>query len=188
MKRREFLGAAMGAFPVAAASAADESKRASEGPKSDKGIKVAASADRFDKRVKFAVGHIECKISGKETGGALYVFETYTAPEDRPARHLHDNQDEWFYVLEGEYVFEVGEEKFRLKSGESIFAPRKVPHVWACISEKPGKMLVVLQPAGKLEDFFRELPKYTEKATPADFEKLYADHEMKVVGPPLPLK
>jgi hypothetical protein len=85
-------------------------------------------------------------------------------------------------------VFEVGDEKFRLKSGDSIFAPRKIPHGWACVSEKPGKMVVALQPAGKLEDFFRELPKYTEKATPADFEKLFADHEMKVVGPPLPLK
>lgn len=187
MERRTFLSAAVAAIP-AAAVAAEEPKRLGDGPKSDKGIKVGAAADRFDRPVKFSVGHIECKISGKDTGGALYVFETYTPAEDRPARHFHHNQDEWFYVLDGEYVFEVGDEKFRLRAGDSIFAPRKVPHVWACVSEKPGKMLVVLQPAGKLEDFFRELSKFTEKATPADFEKLYADHGMQVTGPPLPLR
>jgi hypothetical protein len=102
MKRREFLGTAVGVFPVGAAAMADEPNRGREIPKSGKGIKVAATADRFDKPVKFAVGHIECKISGKDTGGALYIFETYTAPEDRAPRHLHYNQDEWFYVLEGE--------------------------------------------------------------------------------------
>jgi len=163
-------------------------EQVSEEPKSDKGIKVAAFADRFEAPVKFPVGHIECKISGKDTGGALYVFETYAVFEDRPARHLHPNQDEWFHVLEGEFDFEVGDEKFRLKVGDSIFAPRKVSHVWAPAGEKPGKMLVVLQPAGKMEEFFRELPKITDKSTRAEIEKLFASHDMKVTGPPLARK
>lgn len=187
MERRKFLSAAVAAIPAGVA-AADEAKRPSAGPKSDKGIKVAAAADRFGKPVRFSVGHIECKLSGKDTGGALYVFETFTAPEDRPARHLHHEQDEWFYVLEGEYAFEVGDDKFLLKAGDSIFAPRKVPHVWASVGEKPGRMVVALQPAGQLEEFFVGLAKLTDQATPADFEKLFADHGMKVTGPPLPLK
>lgn len=176
MERRAFLALAA-AVPAAAA----------DGPKAGKGFKVAAAADRAGKAVTFpSGGHIECKVSGGDTAGAVSVFETTTPAADRPARHLHHDQDEWFYVLAGEYLFEVGDDRFRLAAGNSLFAPRKVPHVWACVSERPGRMLIVLQPAGKLEAFFRELPKYADAGTPAEFAKLYADHGMAVTGPPLP--
>jgi uncharacterized cupin superfamily protein len=70
---------------------------------------------------------------------------------------LHHNEDEWFYAIEGEYIVEVGSERFRLKSGDSILGPREVPHVWAFVGDTPGKMLIVsLAPANKMEAFFRE--------------------------------
>ena len=53
----------------------------------------------------------------------------------------------------GSYFFQVGEDKYSLTVGESIFLPRNVPHAWTQASEK-GKMIVTVQPAGKLEDFF----------------------------------
>lgn len=56
-------------------------------------------------------------------------------------------------MLEGAYYFQVGEEKFNLTVGDSIFLPRQVPHAWTQRSAR-GKMTVILQPAGKLEDFF----------------------------------
>ena len=34
-----------------------------------------------------------------------------------PPRHLHHNEDKWFYAIEGEYIVEVESERFRLKSG-----------------------------------------------------------------------
>lgn len=73
-----------------------------------------------------------------------------------PPRHFHYEQDEWFYAIDGEFAFEVGEEKFRLKPGDSLLAPRMIPHAWAYVGEKPGTLLLAVQPAGSLEEFFYE--------------------------------
>ena len=95
-----------------------------------------------------------------------------------------------FYVVAGEYDFEVGDEKFRLKAGDSLFAPRKVPYAWACVSEKPGTLMAVFQPAGKMEAFFQELPKYVGKVRASNeaMAKLHADPGMQVTGQPLPAR
>ena len=93
-------------------------------------------------------------------------------------------QDEVFYVLDGAYFFQVGEEKFNLLTGDSIFLPRKVPHAWTQVSEK-GKMLVLLQPAGKLENFFVTMSSLDHEPTQAEIAKFFSDNEMQIVGPPL---
>jgi hypothetical protein len=85
----------------------------------------------------------------------------------------------------GEFAFEVGDEKFRLKPGDSAFAPRTVPHVWACVSDKPGTLLAAVSPAGTFETFMRALTKLTKPPTPEELEKAFVTHGMKVVGPPL---
>ncbi len=191
MKRRDFLAAALAAGPAAAVAAGDDPKRPADDTKPKRAVKVAAEADRNDKGVKFeSGGHLECKVSAADTGGAMSVFVGLTTAADRPARHLHHDQDEWFYVVEGEYDLEVGDDKFHLKAGDSVLAPRKVPHVWACVSEKPGKLMAVFQPAGKMEAFFRELPKYVGKVRVSreEMAKLFADHGMTITGPPLPGK
>jgi uncharacterized cupin superfamily protein len=116
------------------------------------------------------------------------VFEALTHKDDRPIRHLHHEQDEWFYVFEGQYEMHVGDAVFRLGPGDSVFAPRKVPHVWGCASEKPGRIMALLQPAGTIEEFFRELPKYiARKASVKELDELNRRHGMQVLGPRLPI-
>jgi hypothetical protein len=61
-----------------------------------------------------------------------------------------------FHTIEREYILEIGSERFRLKSGDSILAPREVPHAWAFVSDTAGKMLIAFAPAKKMEAFFRE--------------------------------
>ena len=95
-------------------------------------------------------------------------------------------QDEIFYILEGDYIFQVGEEKFNAKSGDTVFAPRLTPHTFAQISDK-GKMFYLFQPSGKMEDFFRKAGESKGVPTQQEGAKLFADHDMKVVGPPLQL-
>jgi quercetin dioxygenase-like cupin family protein len=92
------------------------------------------------------------------------------------------------YPLKGEFIFEVGDEKFRLKSGDSLFAPRKVPHVWAYVGDKPGTLLVAVSPAGTIETFFREFAKPTRQPTVEEAAKAFAAHGMKLVGPPLKIE
>ena len=152
-------------------------------------VRVGAGDDRFGAPYQVGgVDHIECKVSARDTGGALVVFETFTQRTAVPT-HLHHAQDEWFNVLEGEYTFRVGDETFHLRPGDSLLAPRQVPHAWSCVSPQPGKMIIVCQPAGTMESFFREIAaKIADEATAEEFQQVYRDHGMEIVGPPLPLE
>ncbi len=181
MKRRTFLSVALSTVPVMAtnvAAAIDNPGRA---------VFVPAGTDRFGTPAKFAIGHIDCKVSAQDTNGALSVFEAVTSGADRPARHFHHEQDEWFHILEGEYILEVGAERFHLRAGDAVLAPRKVAHAWACVSAQPGKLVTVFQPAGKMEEFFQQLPAHVGRASREEMQQLYRAHDMEIVGPPLPL-
>jgi DNA-binding transcriptional MerR regulator/quercetin dioxygenase-like cupin family protein len=163
------------------------------------GFSVAVGKDRFDERVKLGGEPNDCKVSAQDTDGAMCVFE-FTGGGGGP-RHLHHDQDEWIYVIDGEFDFEVGDKRFRVGAGESVFMPRKVPHVWACVGGKPtrilgldchsGKIINVYQPAGKMEEFFRELGKYNgkpyvhEALSIDEFRRLFHNHGMDLLGPPL---
>jgi len=68
---------------------------------------------------------IDFKVSGSDTDGDLFVIENTNDAKGGPPRHLHHEQEEWFYVVDGEYVAEVGEERYRLGPGDSVFAPRE---------------------------------------------------------------
>jgi quercetin dioxygenase-like cupin family protein len=91
---------------------------------------VPAGADRFDEHRGLGVSTIQFKVAGSESPGLLVLENTFHA-KGGPARHLHVAQDEWFYVVEGEFVLEIGSERRRLAPGDSVLAPRQVPHVWA---------------------------------------------------------
>ena len=69
---------------------------------------------------------------------------------------MHANEDELFYVVEGEHVFRVGEEEFRGGPGAVVFAPRHVPHAHRRAVPRTGRFLTMVSPAG-FEGFFREL-------------------------------
>src|SRR5215217_4040505 len=93
-------------------------------------LRVAAGEDRFGEHRGLGISVIQFKLTPQDSGGLL-VLENIFHTKGGPARHLHYEQDEWFYVAEGEFIVEVGQEKFSLKIGDSLLAPRKVPHVWA---------------------------------------------------------
>jgi DNA-binding transcriptional MerR regulator/quercetin dioxygenase-like cupin family protein len=146
------------------------------------GFSVAAGKDRFNEQIKLGGPGGEpndCKVSGKDTDGAMCVFE-FTGASGGPP-HLHHDQDEWIYVVEGEFEFHVGNKRFHLSAGESVFMPRKVAHMWGCVSGKPGKIINVYQPAGKVEEFFRELGKPPKDLITAEqmVEKTYTEEQVK---------
>jgi DNA-binding transcriptional MerR regulator/quercetin dioxygenase-like cupin family protein len=155
------------------------------------GFSVAAGNDRFGEHVKLGGEPHDCKVSAKDTDGAMCAFE-FTGHGGGP-RHFHHAQDEWIYVVDGEFDFQVANKRFRAGPGESVFVPRKVAHVWACMAPKPGKIINVYQPAGSMEDFFREVGEF--KGPPAiqvhealgldGLRRLFRDHGMDLLGPPL---
>ena len=99
-------------------------------------------------------GQLSVKVSGTDTGGAFAVFEVPTVPFAGPPLHLHHTENEWFYVLGVEHDFQVGDKIYHLAPGGNIFAPRMMPHTWQNVGDSPGRMLVFVQPAGRLEAFF----------------------------------
>ena len=105
-------------------------------------------------RLTFGEVEILVKATADTTGGAVTVFEE-NAPVDTPL-HVHEHEDELFYVLEGEHVFQVGDREHRAGPGELVFAPRGVPHSQRRVVPRKGRTLVLTAPGG-LEGFFREL-------------------------------
>jgi hypothetical protein len=71
-----------------------------------------------------------------------------------------------------------------MKSGDTIFLPRKVQHAFVQLTEK-GKVLVTYLPAGKMEDFFKLTDSWVSPPATNEIEKAFEDHDMKIVGPPL---
>lgn len=154
--------------------------------KTEKAVYVPNGKNRFQEELLiWGIIPLQIKVSGKDTDGSFFVFEHTKMSKGGPPRHFHFEQDEWFYAMEGKFAFEVGDEKFTLQPGDSLFAPRMVPHVWAYVGEKPGTLLLAVQPAGSLEEFFMKSCGMTQPPTAEEAEKLFAAHGMKVVGPPL---
>lgn len=142
---------------------------------------VAAGKDRANQPVSMGFSTLGFKVSGQQTNGELFLMEHVgLAKGGGPPRHLHHEQEEWFYVLEGEVVAEVGGERFRLKKGDSVFAPRKVPHGFLYVAEKPGRMLIAFTPAGQMEAYFREGHGFDAKS--------FAKYGMEYVGPALTME
>ena len=148
---------------------------------------VDAGMSRFGDSAKFLGLHPnDLKISGKDTEGQLSVFEYTGLAKIGPAMHVHLKQDEIFTVLEGSYRFVVGKDTHILGAGQTIFLPRNIPHTWIQLTDR-GRMIYFLQPAGKMEEFFATMSKFTAPPSPAEIDRIHAAHDMKVVGPPLTL-
>jgi len=184
MKRRTFLQIPL-LFSVLAATGQTTLK-----DRSRKGFKVKSGKDRFQEELHIMGGQFNCMVSSKDTNGELCMYDTFRYEKGGPALHLHHEQDEWFYIIKGEFIVKVGEETFSLQAGDSAFAPRKIPHAFAKISEGEAQMLILFQPAGSMEDFFKQMSKLGN-TIPKDQEKslkeLWASHGMEIVGPPLKL-
>lgn len=184
MQRKNFILTTLAAFPLSVFA----NIKSIVNFRTGKGFKVASGEARFGTHYKMkgvTLNVLDIKISGKDTEDDLAVFEqTGLTPKGGPPLHIHPNQDEWFYVVEGEYLFQVGENKFSMKPGDTIFLPRKVQHAFIQLSEK-GKMIVSYLPAGKMEDFFAVTDSWTSPPTKEEIAKVFAEHDMQVVGPPL---
>lgn len=144
---------------------------------------VASGADRFDEHRGLGVSSIAFKVTHQDCEGLLILENTFHQPGG-PARHLHDEQDEWFYILEGEFKFEVGDQSFNLRPGDSLLGPRQIPHVWAFAGgAQRGRILIAFMPAGKMQSFFEQVTK--ANAMPPQDPALWRAHGMQLLGPPL---
>lgn len=145
-------------------------------------LHVPAGEDCFGEQRGLGISTIDFKFTPSDPSGVLVLENTFHT-RGGPARHFHYEQDEWFYILEGQFTFEIGVEQMQLSPGDALFAPRMIPHVWAFTGTGQGRVLVEFFPAGQMEAFFREVTK--TNAMPIQDPRLWRAHGMELTGPPL---
>jgi quercetin dioxygenase-like cupin family protein len=185
MKRIRFITSLLGLTAVPLAFGIQNEKLS---PGGRVGFKIGAGEGRIHGHVKLKglnSNIIDLKISGKDTNGELAIFEQTSISMGRGTPlHVHYFQDEIFFIIDGEYYFQVGDSKHRLATGDFIFLPMKIPHAWTQVSEK-GRMTMTFQPAGKMEEFFLTMSGLKDEPSAEEIARVFAENEMKVVGPPL---
>jgi len=125
------------------------------------------------------------KIASADTGGRYSIIESGAVA---PPLHRHLHQDEWFYVVQGEFGFQVGTERFRLAAGGSVLGPQKVPHAFVGLGGTASKLLILYEPAGKMEALFKELSSLMVNGRLPSADRLAAvnlKYGLESVGPPL---
>jgi len=112
----------------------------------------------------------------KASAPELGAVEAVMNPGDEPPLHIHSREDEWFYLLEGDVTFHVGDENYRATAGGFVSFPRGIAHTFTV--ESPSARVLVLNTPGGFEQMFKREPKTVEEAIQA----LNA-YGMEVVGP-----
>jgi mannose-6-phosphate isomerase-like protein (cupin superfamily) len=130
------------------------------------------------------------KAGAEQTGGAFTLIEWAAPAGFGPPLHLHHNEDEAFYVLDGEIVIDCGDRRFTVGPGDFAFLPRGIPHTFV-VTAGPVRGLQITTPSG-FEEFIAEIgrpaerPGLPEPATP-DVPRLIAAGQRfghQILGPP----
>jgi quercetin dioxygenase-like cupin family protein len=94
-------------------------------------------------------------VTGAETGGAYFAMEATVAPGGGPPPHIHRDEDEMFFVVEGECGIQLGQEWITAGVGDFVYVPRGTVHRFQNQGSEPMRLIVTCTPAG-LEKFFEE--------------------------------
>lgn len=184
MKRRLFLRLPLVAATLASTRSAIGAVLSQAVASPRKGVLVKAGDDRDNKPFKFLDATFQVKVSGKDNEGRCVIFDTLRPEKIGPPLHLHIDCDEWFFVRDGEFKVRAGDETVQLKTGDSLFVPRNMPHAFVKTSEGVARLIVMHQPAGTMEEFFRTASTFPDQSVA--FRKKFAEeHGMRFLGPAL---
>jgi quercetin dioxygenase-like cupin family protein len=148
-------------------------------------------ADGEGERLRFwGGGLLTMKASAGETGGAFLLFEDFMAQGKVTPLHVHTNEDEALYVLEGEILVHIDGTDHPIGPHGLAVAPRGVPHAFLVTS--PTARVLTLQTPGSAEAFYRGASEPatadTDPSGPVDFARVREAAErsggMRVIGPP----
>ncbi|SLN27599.1 DNA-binding transcriptional repressor PuuR [Falsiruegeria litorea R37] len=126
-------------------------------------------------------------LTGDQTGGTMEVFEDIVHPGVGPGRHIHHQQDETFFFLEGEFDVEIDGQLHRMSPGDVAFVPRGTVHAFKNVGDTPGRLRYIFSPALQVEAMFRAFHTalQAEALTPDEMARIAEAHCQEFVGPPL---
>jgi quercetin dioxygenase-like cupin family protein len=142
---------------------------------------------RLGKPLNIIGDQVLIKLDSRDTAGQFAVMFVVTPPKAGPPLHRHSREDEAFCVLEGEFLFEVDGKQFRGGPGTFAFLPRGTAHTFQNVADKPGKLLILVQPAG-IENFFADIDVAMRGMTEPDMAVLvpiFQKFGMELLGPPI---
>lgn len=156
----------------------------------DMGARPYALASEEGQAVWFLGTLVIMKATGDETGGAFGLIDNLMPGGFASPYHMHRNEDESFYVVEGEMTFYVGEDRVEAEAGAFVYGPRGVPHGFEVNGAEPARILRQNYPAG-FEGFPVEVGEPAEELTippaePPDMERLMAiaaKYDIEILGP-----
>ncbi|OWU86126.1 cupin [Oceanicola sp. 22II-s10i] len=125
-------------------------------------------------------------LSPEDTEGRLSLVDSISPVDSGPPRHVHEAEDEIFYLMTGACEFWLEGEQFTRSAGEAVFVPRGREHTFRAIGTEACRHLVILTPGG-FEGFFRDMAE-GQFRIPDDMpavEESAARHNMRFTGPPL---
>lgn len=111
------------------------------------------------------------KFLSADTGGQFALMEATIQPHTLVIPHMHTNEDELAFAVEGEAGFRIGDQEFRVGPGSYIFIPPGTPHALWNDTDTPAKGISIYFPAG-LETYFEEMGEVFAASNPPDFSKL----------------
>ena len=126
-------------------------------------------------------------LSGKDTGGSQAVFEDIVEPGVGPGRHIHHQQDETFFFIDGRFDVEVGGVLHHMEPGDVAFVPRGVVHAFKNVGDTKGRVRYVFSPALSVEEMFRSFYSALQagRLEPESMAAIAMEHGQEFVGPPL---
>ncbi len=134
-----------------------------------------------DARWWLGVSLATIKATGKETGGRYTLIEVLEPEGEEAPLHVHHNEDEAFWVLEGDLTFEVGDEVIEASAGSFVFGPKDIPHRYT-VNSGPARLLFVLSPSGFEEFVFATSEPAKELTLPPPPESPPDETEMEQLG------
>jgi quercetin dioxygenase-like cupin family protein len=134
---------------------------------------------------------VTIKARGADTNGAFSLIEQLAPPGFGPPLHVHQVEDESFYVLEGEATFYCGEQEIPAGPGTYVSLPKGIPHTFLVGATGPARLLQLTLPAG-FDRFVEELGEPATTRTlppmsPPPVDRLLAlapKYHFSVLGPP----
>lgn len=139
---------------------------------------------------------VKVRISGDKNSDEISVLEHRAPHGDSPPLHIHHTEDEIFVVLEGVFRFVIGGDEYRLETGETILAPKGIPHAYRVESQQGGRWLTITT-GHDFENFVKAVSRpakgdgLPERHGPpseefkAKLSSMSAEYNIEIVGPPL---
>jgi quercetin dioxygenase-like cupin family protein len=139
-------------------------------------LMLPGSAQKLD---VFGV-EVEVLLTSEQTGGAFSVYCVSAQPGGGPPPHVHQNEDEAFHVLEGEFEILLGDQLTTLSAGSFAFLPRHTPHAFRNVGTTTGVLLGMTTPGGH-EKFFEDADKLSFPPSPQEALEVCRRHGMELL-------